>query len=368
MTVEWWGQCGPICFGGAPEWWVRLWADGVLKFEQQVSVGPFLPNVPERLRVTVSLPTIAASERITLHVEPVFLFNQFLPFFIYYDSQNPCVAGVTTGPCDSLVRMPTGSSGGAGGNGPSPDNVRVTDLPANAPYPSSPQSPGLRVAWDPQTGVDGYRVYRSTDPTTLGTLRFSGAGTPCTSPEAPGAEPDSQPGHDRAGLCFTDTSGLSFLTTYYYRVVSVKSGQQSNISDAAYGAPTRYDRQVKLKVDRLYGPQHWEYALARSSPTPPDTTNAGTSWAFLWDTLELAAGPHDLFARSFTQGIGSKKVHRTLNDDGTQPPPPPPGPGCPDDDDGDGDDDEEDGDSDDDGDDDDDDCEDDDDDEEDEDD
>ena len=324
MTVEWWAQCGPLCVGGGPEWWIRLWADGVLKFEQQVSPGPFLPNVPERLRATVNLPTITANERLTLHVEPVFLFNQFLPFLIYYDHQGPCVPGVTTGACDSLVRMPTGTSGGAPGSGPAPENIRVTDLPASAPYPSSPQSPALRIAWDPQTGVDGYKVYRSTDPTTLGTVRFSGAGTPCTSPEAPGDEPDSQPGHDPAGLCFTDTGagGPSFLTTYYYRVLSVRGGQTSSISNVGYGAPTRYNRQVKLKVDRLYGPQHWEYALAGSSPTPPDTTNAGLQWRFIWDTLELSAGAHAVFARSFTQGIGSPKAQRTLLNDGDPPPRP----------------------------------------------
>jgi subtilisin family serine protease len=383
MTVEWWAQCGPLCFGGGPEWWIRLWADGVLKFEQQVSVGPLLPNVPERLRATVSLPTITANQRLTLHVEPVFLVNQFLPFFIYYDSESPCVAGVTTGRCDSLVRMPAHGSGGTAGSGPAPDNIRVTDLPANAPYPSAPQTPALRVAWDPQSDVGGYRVYRSTDPTTLGVLRYGGPGQPCpgdpdgagpqlgTSPEAPGTDTpsptqDAPPGHDRTGLCFTDTAftNASFLTTFYYRVLSVRNDQESSISDVAYGAPTRYDRQVKLKVDRLYGPQHWEYALLASSPTPPDTTNSGTSWRFLWDTLELAPGAHDVFARSFTQGIGSQNAQRSIHEPDPPPPPDPPDPGCPDDDDGDGDDDADDGDSDDDGDDGDDDCEDDDDDEE----
>ena len=135
---------------------------------------------------------------------------------------------------------------------------------------------------------------------------------------------------------------------------------------------------MKLKVDRLYGPQYWEYALVPPSPTPPDTTNTGVNWAFLWDTLELTngtyagfpgafvPGPHRVYARSFTQGIGSTKDGKTTDLDDDGPPDPPPDPGCPDDDDGDGDDDDDDGDSDDDGDDNDDDCEDDDDDEEDE--
>ena len=369
MTVEWWASCGPLCIGGAPDWRIRLWVDGNLLTEQQVAVGPNLPAVPERLRATIELPQATANERITLHVEPVFLIDQFLPFNIYYDHADRCSPAASSGPCDSLVRMPVGSSGGSGGGtGPAPANIRVTDLPANAPYPAPTQSAALRVAWDEVVGATRYDVYRSTDPTLLGTRVFSGAGTACTSPGAPSPEPgDAPPGHDRSGRCFTNTSGLSFLTTYYYRVFSFNSsGERSVLSRAAYGAPTRYDRQVKLKVDRLYGPQHWEHALHESSPTPSETTGTGVDWRYLWDTLELAAGPHDLFARSFTQGIGSTKDRQVVKDDGTNPPPPPPGGGCPDDDDGDGDDDHEDGDSDDDGDDEDDDCEDDDDDEEDE--
>jgi serine protease AprX len=362
MTVEWWASCSPLCVGGGPEWYIRLWVDGVLIVEEEVSVGPNLPLIADRLRATINVPQAIANERITLHVEPVFLFNQFLPFFIYYDHVNPCTP-TASGPCDSLVRMPVGSSGaGGGGTGPAPENIRVTDLPGNPRWPAAPLSQALRVAWDPVPGATGYEVYRSTDPTVLGTRVFSGAGTPCISPRAPG---DAPPGHDRSGLCFTNTSGLSFLTTYYYRVFAFNSsGQRSVLSEVAYGAPTRYDRQVRLKVDRLYGPQHWEHALQPPSPTPSDTTNTGVDWRYLWDTLELTSGQHPLFARSFTQGIGSAKAKRTVRDDGTSPPPPPPNGGCPDDDDGDGDDDEHDGDHDDDGDDRDDDCEDDDDDEE----
>jgi serine protease AprX len=361
MTVEWWASCAPLCIGGGPDWVLRLWVDGILITEQQVAVGPNLPLVPDRLRATIEVPPATANERITLHVEPVFLIDQFLPFHIYYDHTGACSPAASSGPCDSLVRMPVGSSGGSGGGtGPAPANIRVTDLPANSPYPAATQSPALRVAWDPVPGATRYDVYRSTDPTLLGTRVFSGAGSACTSPEAPSPEPaDAPPGHDRSGLCFTNTSGLNFLTTYYYRVFSFdSSGARSVLSRAAYAAPTRYDRQVKLKVDRLYGPQHWEHALQPSSPFPSDTTNAGTDWRYLWDTLELTPGPHNLFARSFTQGIGSKKDRQVLRDDGNNPPPDP-GEGCPDDDDGDGDDDDEDGDDDDNGDDEDDDCEDD---------
>jgi hypothetical protein len=260
---------------------------------------------------------------------------------------------------------------------PAPENVRVTDLPANSPtshpYPANPTFKGLRVAWD-GTSTTGWQVRKSADPL------FPGGGQPvngpfalCTSPQAP--TPNQPSGHDRSGVCYTDTN-VNYGTVYYYRVVRVQGNQQSANSEIAYGMPTKYDRQVKLKVDRLYGPQYWEYAL---SPTPSDTENVGTSWAFAWDTLELVngtydgfpgptfelvAGPHKVFARSFTQGIGSTKDGKTSNLDDDPGPGPGPGPGCPDDDDGDGDDDDDDGDSDDDGDDRDDDCEDDDDDEE----
>lgn len=363
MTLEWWATCEALCNLGA-DWIIRVWADGVLKFEQRVRETPAtVPPVPDRLRTTVILPTFTANQRVVVHIDPVFIDTQAVTF-VYYDSEQPCPLGPVGTRCDSLVRMPVGESGASPG-GPAPDNVRVTDLPAGAPYPAAPQSPALRVAWDPVDGVGTYEVYRSTNPLSVGSRVFRGGGTACTSPEAPGAEPDdAPPGHDRAGLCFTNTSGLSFLTTYYYRVVAVRpDGKKSMPSEIAYGAPTRYDRQVKLKVDRLYGPQHWEYALLGSSPTPPDTTNAGLAWTFLWDTLELVAGFHDVFARSFTQGIGSEKAERTLGDDGDNGNGEP-GPGCPDDDDHDGDDDSDDGDPEDDGDDDDDDCEDDDDDEE----
>jgi serine protease AprX len=393
MTVEWWARCSACGGIFSADWFIRVWADGVLKFEQRVSATPPVLGQPGRVKATVTLPTFTATQRIVIHLDPVFVDSQTVTF-IYYDSassvnclSDPGNPGSATA-CDSLVRMPVLTGGSGGGQTepvPTTENVRVTDLPAD-PYPQNqPLSPALRIAWDAQSPSSlRYEVYRSTDPLfpNGGTLVFSGAGTPCTSPQAP--TPGQPPGHDRSGLCYTDTS-VSIGTVYYYRVVTVRRatsqtpGAKSANSEIAYGMPTRYDRQVKLKVDRLYGPQYWEHALVPPSPTPQDTTNTGVQWAFLWDTLELVngtytgfpgpftlvPGAHKVFARSFTQGIGSTKDGKTagLDDDGgggngggT--------PGCPDDDDGDGDDDEDDGDSDDDGDDRDDDCEDDDDDEE----
>jgi subtilisin family serine protease len=416
MTVEWWASCN-LCdadVGLSADWFIRVWGDGVLRFQQRVTATPADPGVPSRLEETVTLPTFTASQRVVVHIDPVYIDSQTVTN-IYYDSAGPgpctgTVVGPATGRCDSLVRMPAQPAAGGDPNQArppeTPDNVRVTDLPANPPinhpYPTNrPLSPALRVAWDELSPAPTrYEVYRSTDPLFPGggTRVFSGAGAQCTSPQAP--TPNQPPGHDRGyaapgtppARCFTDTN-VSFLVTYYYRVVAVRNDASTNNSDLrsanseiAYGAPTRYDRQVKVKVDRLYGPQYWEYALLPPSPTPPDTTNPGTEWLFVWDTLELLgteyglepleidpdtgelvrpAGPrlttipHLIFARSFTQGIGSTKdgIFARLDDDGEEPPPG--GGGCPDDDDGDGDDDSDDDDSDDDGDDSDDDCEDD---------
>jgi hypothetical protein len=134
------------------------------------------------------------------------------------------------------------------------------------------------------------------------------------------------------------------LTTYYYRVFAVRGTARGSTSEIAYGAPTRYDRQIRIRVDRLYGPQYWEHALLPPSPTPQDTNNGGTQWLFDWDTLELV-GAHPLFARSFTQGIGSTKDGKTATlDDNGGGGGHEVGPGCPDDNNGDKVDDERDGD------------------------
>lgn len=200
----------------------------------------------------MTIPTFTANQRIVVHIDPVYVDSQTVTF-VYYDSDGLGSCTATGGRCDSLVRMPVGTTGSAGGGAvAAPDNVRVTDLPMSAPYPAAPDVPALRVAWDPRTTALGYEVYRSTDPVDLGRRVYKGNGTACTSPEAPAPEPDDAwPGHDRAGLCFTD-KGVALRTTYYYRVVSLGSDGKKGVPSAvAYGTPTKYDRQVKVKVDRL---------------------------------------------------------------------------------------------------------------------
>jgi serine protease AprX len=340
MTVEWWAACNGCSadVGFSADWFIRVWADGILQAEERVTATPATPGVPSRLIETIVLPTFTATQRIVVHIDPVYIDSQTVSF-IYYDSDTEPDTACTavSGRCDSLVRMPAGGTGGAAAGGPgNPQNVRVTDLPANAPYPASAQSPALRVAWDPVQGAS-YEVFRSTNPLSVGTRVFRGAGTACTSPEAPAPEPaDIWTGHDRVGICFTDT-GVQLRTTYYYRVFAVQGTQRSTSSEIAYGTPTRYDRQVRVKLDRLYGPQYWEFALIPPSPNPT-LDSAGTDWRHLWDTLELVTGPHPMFARSFTQGIGSTKATRTARepDDDDDDGKPHHGKGCPEDRDHDG--------------------------------
>ena len=285
MTVEWWASCGACSasLGFSADWVVSLWADGSKVFEQRLTATPSTPNVPEKLIATVNVPTATASQSFVLKIDPVYIDSQ-ANTRIYYDSTLTCPAASGTAACDSIVRMPVGAAG-SGGPG-IPQNVRVTDVHS-----------GLRVAWDGVSGATAYQIFRSTDPTfapTTATRIMTTAGTACNSPNVP-----SWPTASRSGRCYTD-SGVSTLQTYYYRVVAVQGTARSNASLLAYGTPAQYDRQVKLKVDRVYGPQSWEYADLASL--------AGTSWSYLWDTLELAPVNRLIFARSFTQGIGSTKA------------------------------------------------------------
>jgi serine protease AprX len=308
MTVEWWAQCN-LC-GGIfnADWMIRVWGDGTLKLEQRVGATPPVLGEPGRVKATVTVPVFTASQRITVHVDPVFVDSQTVTL-VYYDSESQCTPLAPVGSrCDSLVRMPVGATAGGGEpTPPIPENVRVTDVAV---------SKALRVAWDKQDPAPArYEVYRSTDPVFPGGgTRIKGPFADCVSPQAP--TPGVPAGHDRAGICYTDT-GVSYGTVYYYRVVAVRKNAQnkdvkSNYSDIAYGMPTKFDRQVKVKVDRLYGAQHWENALVPPSPTPSDTDNPGTSWSFAWDTLALGDGAHRVFARSFTQGVGSAKDGKSV--------------------------------------------------------
>jgi subtilisin family serine protease len=297
MTVEWWASC-PVCSAVADlfaVWRIRVFADGVLKHSKDVTAVPRLPGIAERLEATVFVPSITATQKITIHVDPLDAVTQN-PSTIYYDSTQPCQPLINADgpPCDSLVRMPVGMTG-VTGTGPGPQRVRVTDAHKL-----------LRVAWDAAPDAQKYEIHRSPDPAFVPSPKTRIAvtdGYACTSPQNP-----TWPSHNDPGVCFDDTGGFQDRT-YYYRVVKRRAdGSKSLPSRVAYGMRTLYDRQVRMKVDRLYGPQFWEFATIFS-----DTEN---SWHHWWDTLELITGPHPVSARAFSQGIGSEKDSRTYVDSG----------------------------------------------------
>jgi subtilisin family serine protease len=98
MVVDWWSRCtGCPVFG--TDWVVRLFADGVKRFEQRVEVDQVLPV--ERVRVELPIPDIAVAETLTLHLDPVYV----LPALeVLYDSALPC-PGAAEGPCDSTLTV-----------------------------------------------------------------------------------------------------------------------------------------------------------------------------------------------------------------------------------------------------------------------
>src|SRR6185503_14279107 len=70
-----------------------------------VNVTPALPNVPELLQTTVTLPPVSAGTKYVLQIDPVFIDGQ-VNTHIYYDSQSACPGASGSAPCDSQVIMP----------------------------------------------------------------------------------------------------------------------------------------------------------------------------------------------------------------------------------------------------------------------
>jgi subtilisin family serine protease len=290
MTVEFWASCGGCDreLGLSAEWFIRIWADGNLRFARRVNASPSQPVVAQRLEATVNVPFITANQSFTLHVDPVFIDSQNATF-IYYDSEQPCQPLADPDrPCDSLVRMPVVATGEPGG-GPPPQRVRVTDF-----------HKGLRVAWNDDSTAQKWEIHRSDEPGFIPSPRTKIAvttGYACVSPQNP-----TWPSYDRPGRCYDDTGGVA-ERTYYYRVIAIRNGVRSLASLLAYGMRTGNDRLTLMKVDRLYGPQFWEHATV-------DATSEH-SWHYWWDTLTLITGPHEVSTRGTSQGIPSPKDENT---------------------------------------------------------
>jgi hypothetical protein len=98
MVVEWWARCtGCPVFG--TDWVIRLFADDVKRFEQQVEVDQ--AEAVQRLRVELAIPDIAIVETLTLHLDPYYA----LPHLeVLYDSSLPC-PGRLDGSCDSTLTV-----------------------------------------------------------------------------------------------------------------------------------------------------------------------------------------------------------------------------------------------------------------------
>ena len=125
MTVEWWAQCN-LCGGiFSADWNIRVWADGVLKFEQRVGAAPARRSAsPDACPRPSRCRRLRANQRIIVHVDPVFVDAQTVTL-IYYDSESPCNALAPAGTrCDSLVRMPVGGGGDSGSAPTPPQNIR----------------------------------------------------------------------------------------------------------------------------------------------------------------------------------------------------------------------------------------------------
>src|SRR5205085_8091929 len=105
MTVEWWASCAACGGGVSADWTIRVWADGVKKFEQRINANPALPNVPAKLSSTLWLPEIIATNKVVLQIDPVFVDSQN-GTHIFYDSQMQCPGATDNAPCDSKVTMP----------------------------------------------------------------------------------------------------------------------------------------------------------------------------------------------------------------------------------------------------------------------
>lgn len=147
MTIKWWAACSGCgnAAGQPANWNIRLWADGVKVFEQKVTnVTPDLPNVPQLLQATVSVPNVSATTKFVLHVDPVFIDTQ-INTHIYYDSQSGCPGATGSAPCDSQVIMPI-----AGAN-PNPTPT-PTGSPTPTPTPGGSENscftPGITVVTD----------------------------------------------------------------------------------------------------------------------------------------------------------------------------------------------------------------------------
>jgi PKD repeat protein len=100
--LQWWAACGACGAGTDADWNISVWADGLNKFTQRINRNPYEPDAPRLLKADVSLPTITASNKIVLQIDPVYADSQ-QNTHIYYDTGSACPGASGSGPCDSIV-------------------------------------------------------------------------------------------------------------------------------------------------------------------------------------------------------------------------------------------------------------------------
>ncbi len=133
MTVEWWASCGACgALVGSADWTISVWADGTKGFEERITATPNTPNIPSKLKTSVTLPQIVANNTIVLKIDPVYIDSQNNTN-IYYDSTQTC-PNASSGPCDSTVRMPViAGASNTPTNTPTKTPTATGTLPTNTP-------------------------------------------------------------------------------------------------------------------------------------------------------------------------------------------------------------------------------------------
>ena len=204
MTVEWWAQCLALCPTAALDWHLRLWADGVVKIDQQVSPTVLVPGAVQKLRATVQVPNTTATQRLTVQLEPVFLVDSGIEFAIFYDSTQACPT-LSAGPCDSIVKMPIVDDNGD-------DNQAPNAADDSATVSNGGSTTIAVLANDTDPDNDTLTVSSATQPTN-GTATVNGDGTITYTHNGNTATTDSFTYTISDGRGGTDTATVSITIT-----------------------------------------------------------------------------------------------------------------------------------------------------------
>jgi hypothetical protein len=237
----------PVNFSGVDEAKVigRTTVSGRGIASTPTKVEAVIPNVA----YTVAKGPDGADRELVLQVSGAGIATDY--FKVWYDStQHP-----------STFSLPVLVAGGS--SAPArPTGLTATDRVS-----------GIGLSWNGVTGASAYQVYRSTDPTTVGTLIRTTSET-----------------------TFTDTAA-SAAAPLYYRIAVLAGGVEGEPSDAVVGVRISDRRWVEVRAGR--GP--WEKA------------SGTTSWKI---TLPRASGPgadpNTFTARSLTWAGVSTETVRTV--------------------------------------------------------